>query len=154
MGFLLSDRVSLCLLCSQQALVKGKQSFIDGKDIVVLLLDKVFNDNVELAAAAQRKTCAGNEVFGLLQIQFQGDGESDCCCLGRFVVRVIADFGKQLAVDIGVLVDLGILLAGAVNEAQQSFGESGVQLTEYIVQVVAGNAHRHGGTRRNHKVGG
>ena len=95
-------------LCSQQALVKRKQGFVDGEDIVVFLLDEILDDDVELTAAAQRKTGTGNKVLRFLQIQLQGDGKGDCRCLGRLVVWVVADLGKQFAVHIGLFVDLRI----------------------------------------------
>ena len=42
----------------------------------------------------------GNEITGLVQIRFQRDGKGDDRRLGGLVVRIIADFGKQLAADL------------------------------------------------------
>lgn len=46
--FVLFHPVSLQFLCSEQTLIKGEQSLVNFKDIVVLILDEILNDDVEL----------------------------------------------------------------------------------------------------------
>lgn len=94
---------------SQQALVKGEQRLVDLEDVVLLLPDEILNNDVELAAGTESVARAGDKITGLIQIQLQRDGKGNGCCLGGLVVRVVADFREQLAVYVGLLVDLSVL---------------------------------------------
>ena len=128
----------VCESRPQQALVKGEQRLVDLVNVVVPLADEILDDHVELAAAAEGIARAGYEIAGFVQIQFQRDGKGEGRGLGRPVVRVAADLGEQLAVDVGPLVDLGILFAAAVDVRQQRFGKSGVQMPQPVVQTAEG----------------
>ena len=103
----------------QQALVKRKQRFVDLKNVILFLPNKILNNHIELAAGAEGVACAGDEVAGLVQIQLQSDGEGNGRGFGGFVVRIISDFGEQLAVNVGLFIDLGVLFSAFVNELQQ-----------------------------------
>ena len=98
-------------LRSEQALVKGEQRLVDLENVIVPLHDEVLDDDVKLAAGTQGVARAGNEVAGLRQAQLQRDSKGNGCCLGWLVVRIVADLREQLAVDIGLFVNLGVLFA-------------------------------------------
>ena len=57
----------------------------------------------------RRVSRAGDKVAGLRQAQLQRDGEGHRRGLGGLVVRVVADLREQLAIHIGLLVDLSVL---------------------------------------------
>ena len=124
----------------QQALIEREQRLIDLKNVVVPLHDEILDDDIKLAAGAEGVARAGDEVAGLRQAQLQRDGEGHRHGLGGLVVRVVADFREQLAVYVGLFVDLGVLFAAAVDELQQRLRKSGVQMRKRLVQP----AHRHG----------
>ena len=46
-----------------------------------------------------------------MQIQLQRDGESNRCWFGRLIIRIVANLGEQLPINICFLIDLGILFA-------------------------------------------
>ena len=79
----------------------------------------MFSGNIKLAAGTESVARAGDEVTGFIQIQFQRDGKGNRRSLGGLIVWIVADFGKQLAVYIGFLINLGVLLTTAVDEVQQ-----------------------------------
>ena len=87
----------------QQTLIKGEQRLVDLKDVVFLLPDEILDDDVELAAGAEGVARTGNEVTGLVQIQFQRDGEGDGRGLRGLVVRIVANLGKELTIHIAFL---------------------------------------------------
>ena len=97
-------------------------------------LNEILNNHIELAAGAESVARAGDEVAGLVQIQLQRDGEGNSRGLGGLVVRIVADFGEQLAVYVGLFIDLGVLLTAAVDELQQGLRETGIQMRQQIVQ--------------------
>ena len=102
--FRLYDRRILCglgslqgdILGTQQDLVKLVQGLVDIEHIVVVILDKVHNDQIELAAGGQRVSGTADEVPGLIHVQFQGDGKGNGCGLGGLVVGIVADLGEVL----------------------------------------------------------
>lgn len=65
----------------QQALVKRKQRFVDLKNVILFLPNKILNNHIELAAGAESVACAGDEVAGLVQIQLQSNGEGNAVVL-------------------------------------------------------------------------
>ena len=73
-------------------MVKGEQSLVDLKNVVLLPGYEIFNDNIKLAAGAQRVTGAGDKVTRLVQIQLQRDGESDGRGLGGLIAGIAAYF--------------------------------------------------------------
>ena len=103
----------------QQTLIKGEQRLVDLENIVFLLPDEILDNDVELTAGAESVARAGDEVAGLVQVQLQRDGKGNGRGLGGLVVRVIANFGKELAIHVGLFVDLGVLFSAAVDELQQ-----------------------------------
>lgn len=54
-----------------------------------------------------------------MQIQLQRDGESNRCWFGRLIIRIVANLGEQLPINICFLIDLGILFAAAVDELKR-----------------------------------
>lgn len=119
----------------QQALIKGKQRLVYFKNIILFPPNEIFDDHIEFAAGTEGIARPGDEVAGLVQVQLQGDGKGNGRGLGGLVARIVADFGEQLAVHIGLFVDFRILFAAAVNELQQLLRESGVQMRQQVVQV-------------------
>ena len=71
----------VCESRPQQALVKRKQRFVDLKNVILFLPNKILNNHIELAAGAESVACAGDEVAGLVQIQLQSNGEGNAVVL-------------------------------------------------------------------------
>ena len=42
-------------LCAEQALIKGEQSLVDFKDVVVSMLHEILHDNVKLVGMGERE---------------------------------------------------------------------------------------------------
>ena len=93
---------------TQKALVKGEEGLVDFKHVIAALLDKVFHDDVELAAAAEGIARPGKELPRLAYIQLQGYGEGQCRGFGGLIGGVIADLREVLAVHIGFFIDFGV----------------------------------------------
>lgn len=61
----------------QQILVKGKQRLIDLKNVIVSLLNKIFDDHIKLAAAGQCIAGLLQHISGFRQRKLQGNGKGD-----------------------------------------------------------------------------
>ena len=96
-------------------MVKIEQCFVDFVNIVVSVDDVVFDDPVKGAGMGQRVAGSSNQVLGFLQTQFQCDGKGNGSGLGRIVVGIVADLGKQLSVDICPLIDFRVLFPSSVD---------------------------------------
>ena len=123
---------------AQQRLVEGKQRFIDGEHVIAPPGDEVLHDDIELAGAGQGKARLLQQLLSLIQGQLQRHGKGQCSGLAGTVCGVAANFGKQLAVNIGFLIALGICHALLVNMPEQGLGESLVQLLQRVVQAGGG----------------
>lgn len=62
-------------LCSDQALVKSKQSLIDFIHIVVSPFDKIFYNDIEFARMGKGKPCLAEHLLHLDKRQFQSQGK-------------------------------------------------------------------------------
>ena len=87
----------------QQTLVKGEQRFVDRKNIVVPLSDKILNNDVEFAAGTEGIARAGKQVLRLLQIQLKRNGKGERRRLWRACSSGYSDLREQLAVHVGLL---------------------------------------------------
>ena len=83
-------------MCSQQALVKFKQSRVDIEQVIILLPDEVHDDHIKLTAVGQGITRPADQIPGLLQIQLQCQSKSNGGGLGWLIVGIVADFGEML----------------------------------------------------------
>ena len=52
----------------QKVLFKGKQSLVDLKNIVITLINKILNDNIEYAAVGKSKAGLEQKVFGFIKV--------------------------------------------------------------------------------------
>ena len=91
------------LLTSQQQLIERKQSLVDFVDIVNASGNKVFDDDVELAAAGQSEARFLQQIFCFCQGEFQGNGKGDGGYFAGLVVDILADFGEEFPVDVAFL---------------------------------------------------
>ena len=62
-------------LCSDQALVKGKQCLVDFIHIVISPFDKIFYNDVEFARMGKGKPGLVEHLLHLGKRQFQSDGK-------------------------------------------------------------------------------
>ena len=137
---------------SQQALVKGEESLVDLKNVVVPVSNEILYDDVELAGMGKGKASLLQHLPGLLQRQFQCRGKGYGGRLGGLVVDIRADLGEQFTVDVGLFVALGVGDPGLVDLPQQHLGKALVQFAEGFVQIGRGRdgsqgifLHGHGG---------
>ena len=101
---------------TQKILVKGEEGFVDLEDVVVSVENEVFHDEVEFAGMGQGEARPLQKLFRILQIQLQSDGEGQHGGLAGFVVEVVPDFGKELAVDVCLFLALGVRHSALVDK--------------------------------------
>ena len=102
-------------LCSDQALVKGKQCLVDFIHIVVSPFDKIFYNDIEFVRMGKGKTCLAEHLLHLGKRQFQSQGKCHHRGFGWLIEFIRANFGKELSVNVCLLVALGIRHASFVN---------------------------------------
>ena len=94
------------MLCTYQALVKGKQSLVDLKDVIVPTLHEILHDDVKLVGVGEREARFHEHILHFRKWQLKGDGECNDRGLGRLVGLVRADLREELPVNICLLVAL------------------------------------------------
>ena len=122
------------VLRAEHGLPKGKQSFVDGKDVILLSFYEEFNDDIRFAAMGEGITCASNKIFRLVYIEFQGNGKSQGRRFTGLVCWIISDFREVLAVNIGPLIHLWTGFALVVDISHEHFGKTGVEVIKDIFQ--------------------
>ena len=111
-------------LCSDQALVKGKQCLVNFIYIIVSPLDKIFYNDVELARTGKGKSCLTQHLLHLCKRQLQSDGKCQHRRFGWLIEFIRTDLRKELPVNVCLLVALGIRHTAFVNLPQQHFPKS------------------------------
>ena len=72
-------------LCAEQALIKGEQSLVDFKDVVVSMLHEILHDNVKLVGMGEREPRLHEHILHFHKRQLKDNGKCNDCGLGRFV---------------------------------------------------------------------
>ena len=124
-------------LCSDQALVKGKQCLVDFIHIVVSPFDKIFYNDVELARTGKGKSCLTQHLLHLCKRQLQSDGKCQHRRFGWLIEFIRTDLRKELPVNVCLLVALGIRHAAFVNLPQQHFRKTLINLSQCLFQGLA-----------------
>ena len=102
------------------------------------MLNKVADDQVEFAAVGQRVTRPADQISCGIQIQFQRKRQGNGRRLGGLVIWIVADLGKMLLGEQGLLVNLRILFAGIIDQLQQGLRKSGIGLRDQLFQTHGG----------------
>ena len=122
------------MLCTYQALVKGKQSLVDLKDVIVPMLNEILHDDVKLVGVGECEARFHEHILHFRKWQLKGDGECNDRGLGRLVGLVRADLREELPVNIRLLIALRVRHAAFVNLPQQHLGKALIDLFQCIVE--------------------
>ena len=106
-----------------------------GMEPIVSGLDEMLHDHIRHVAVGQCIACPSNQILRLFQIQFQRNRKRQRSHLGRFILWVIADFGKQFSIHVRLSINFRIRLSGPVNHLQERFGESGIQPIQQLIKI-------------------
>jgi len=120
---------------AKQALVKGEKCFVDIEHVIVAVGDEIFHDDVEFAGTGQCKSCLHQHLTHFLQWKLQGNRKRQHRRLARTVQTVAAYFGKQLAVDVRLLIAFRIGHTAFVDLTQEHFGKALVDHFQRFVQT-------------------
>lgn len=75
-------------LGSENRLSEGKQGFVDGDDIILLLKDMKFDDQIGFAASCQCISGLPDQIPDLIEIQFKCNGQSDTRVLAWVIISI------------------------------------------------------------------
>lgn len=82
-------------LCSYQALVKGEQSLVDLKDVIIPMLHEILHDDVKLVGVGKRKASLHEHILHFRKRQLKGNGKRNDRGLGRLIRLVRGIFEKS-----------------------------------------------------------
>ena len=74
---------------AKQRLIEGEERLVDLIDIVVLVDDEVFDDQIEAVGVAECVARFFQQLPGLLQIQLQRDGKGNGRGLARLILALL-----------------------------------------------------------------
>ena len=81
-----------------------EEDFVQAEDVEDAFFQEIFDDHVAPDRIREGVAGAGEEGRGLFGGEAEGEAEGKDGVFSRVVVRVVADFGKELAVDVGAAV--------------------------------------------------
>ena len=89
-------------------MVKGKQSLVDLKDVIVPALHEILHDDVKLIGMGERKASLHEHILHFHKRQLKGDGKCNDRGLRRLIGLVRADLREELPVNIRLLIALRV----------------------------------------------
>jgi len=73
--------------------------------------------------------CSSQQILRFPKVQFQGHSKSNSRAFAGCVAFTGSDFGKQLSVKVGALINFHIRLAFGVNQSQERLGKGFIKIT-------------------------